>query len=61
MENKLEDVLNIVDFNLGERIESTDAYIVYDKQKEAFILVDEIQGNQIDKKKLVEKVYNALA
>ena len=61
MENKLEDVLNIEDFNLGERIESSDAYIVYDKQKEAFILVDEIQGNQIDKKKLVEQVYNALA
>ena len=61
MEDKMEEVLNIEDFNLGERIESSDAYIDYDEQKESFILVDEIQGNQIDKKKLVEKVYNTLA
>lgn len=46
------EVLNSDNFNNVERMASVDAAIRYDEEKMAFILIKEVQGNQIDDAKL---------
>ncbi|MCI8327906.1 MAG: L,D-transpeptidase family protein [Lachnospiraceae bacterium] len=46
--------------NSKNRTKSIDAHTKYDKKKEEFVLIKEVQGNQIDGKRMLEQVHKVL-
>ncbi len=59
-EDQEKTVLAADSFGGKERTASTDAYISYDEEKKEFVLVNEVQGNQIDEERLVAYVNQTL-
>lgn len=53
-------ISEICALNAGERVDFVDAYIKYDEEKQEFIIVDEVLGNQIDKERLVDHIHETL-
>ena len=56
--NNLHCLLTI--FGSKERTESTDAHIRYSKKKQKYVLVKQVQGNQIDENRLISYVDEVL-